>query len=60
MFTFEIFLAAVRHLMTAAGVYAVAGGFTDEQSFQVFTGEVLGVMGFGWSIWRKYARKARG
>ena len=57
--TFEVFLAALRHLMTAAGVYAVAGGWADDAAWQTFAGEIVGVVGFGWSVWRKYARVNR-
>lgn len=54
--TLELFLAALRHAMTAAGVYAVAGGWATEEAWLTFTAEFVGVVGFAWSAWRKYAR----
>ena len=55
--TLELFLAALRHLMTAGGVYAVSGGWATEEAWVTFTAEIVGVVGFGWSAWRKYARE---
>ncbi len=57
--TLELFLAALRHALTAAGVYVVAGGWADEATWIQFTAEVGGVIGFGWSVWRKYDRQQR-
>ena len=57
--TLELFLAALRHSMTALGVYAVAGGWTDTPGWETFTAEFVGVVGFGWSAWRKFARQQR-
>ncbi len=59
--TKEIFLAALRHLMTGLGVFAVAGGYAEDAAqWQVFVSEAIGVVGFGWSAYRKWARDQRG
>ena len=55
--TLELFLAALRHAMTASGVYVVAGGWATETSWETVTGAALTLVGFGWSAWRKYARE---
>lgn len=55
----ELFLAALRHSMTAAGVYVTAGGYADAAGWEQFTAAVIGVVGFGWSAWRKYSRQQR-
>jgi len=60
MLSMEIVLGAVRHLMTALGVFVVAGGWAEADGYQTFAAEFLGVLGFAWSVWRKVARKARG
>ncbi len=53
----EIFLAALRHIMTGLGVFAVAGGYAEDTAqWQVFVSEAIGVVGFGWSAYRKWAR----
>ena len=58
--TFEIFSAALRHLMTSAGVFVVAGGWAVDTQWDEFSLAVVSVAGFAWSIWRKFARKKRG
>lgn len=60
MLTKELVLATVRHAMTGLGVWAVAGGYAeDTASWQVFTSEVIGVLGFAWSAFRKWKRDQR-
>lgn len=55
--TLELFLAALRHAMTAGGVYAVSSGWATEESWTTLAGAVITIVGFGWSAWRKYARE---
>ncbi len=57
--TLEIFLASLRHMLTALGVYVTASGVTDAEGWTQLTGAVLVVVGFAWSVWRKYARQVR-
>ena len=57
--TLELFLASLRHSLTALGVYVTAAGVTDAEGWTQLTGAVLVVVGFGWSAWRKFARRAR-
>jgi len=54
--TIELILAALRHTLTAAGVYVVAGGYATEEIWTVVIGAVLTLVGYGWSAWRKYDR----
>ena len=55
--TLELFLAALRHALTAGGVYVVSTGYATETSWETLTGSVLVIVGFGWSAWRKYERE---
>ena len=57
--TLELFLAALRHALTAGGVYVTAGGYADADGWSQFVGAVLVIVGFAWSSWRKYARNVR-
>ncbi len=57
--TLELFLASLRHALTAAGVYVTAAGVTDADGWSQFTGAVLVIVGFGWSAWRKWNRQQR-
>lgn len=61
MMTKEILLGAIRHAMTGLGLFAVAGGYAEDAAqWQVFVSEFVGVLGFGWSAYRKWAREQRG
>ena len=55
----EIVLAAIRHLMTSAGVFAVAGGWSEQTQWDEFSLALVAVIGFGWSVWRKLSRAQR-
>ena len=55
--TLELILAALRHAMTAGGVFAVSNGWATDGSWETFTGAVLVVVGFFWSAYRKWARQ---
>ncbi len=57
--TLEIFLAALRHAMTSAGVFVVAGGWAADTQWDEFSLAVVSVAGFAWSVYRKVARKQR-
>jgi ABC-type nickel/cobalt efflux system permease component RcnA len=57
--TLEIFLASLRHGLTALGVYVTAWGVTDVEGWTAVSGAIITIVGFGWSVWRKYDRKAR-
>lgn len=60
MLTKEVILGAVRHLMTGLGVFAIAGGYAeDTEKWTVFASEFVGVLGFMWSVMRKYQRQQR-
>lgn len=57
----EIFLGALRHAMTGLGLFAVAGGYADDAAqWQVFVSEFVGILGFGWSAYRKWSRDQKG
>ncbi len=55
----EVFLAALRHLMTSAGVFVVAGGWAVDTQWDEFSLAIVSVAGFSWSVWRKYVRQQR-
>ena len=55
----EAVLAAVRHLLTAGGGLLVAQGVTEAAAMETAIGAVMTLVGFGWSLWRKYAREKR-
>jgi len=55
--TIELILAALRHALTAAGVYVVAGGWATEEVWTVVIGAILTLVGYGWSAFRKYQRE---
>ncbi len=59
--TKEILLAALRHMMTGLGLFAVSGGYAEDSAqWQVFVSEFVGVLGFAWSAYRKWARDQKG
>ena len=55
--TLELTLAALRHGLTAGGVYVIQTGYASEATWEKLTGAVLVIVGFAWSAWRKYARE---
>lgn len=55
----EIFLAALRHSMTSMGVFVVHGGWAEQSNWDEVSLAVVTMVGFGWSIWRKYHRTQR-
>ena len=57
--TIELILAAMRHALTAGGVFVVSSGLATETGWEAVTGAVLVLVGFAWSAWRKYARQPR-
>ena len=53
----ETFLALLRHAMTAGGTYLTAAGLTTSGEIEIVAGAVITVVGFGWSIYRKWDRQ---
>lgn len=45
---------AIRHTLTFAGGIAVTYGWTDEVAIEAVIGAVLTLVGFAWSIYRKW------
>ena len=56
--TLEVFLAALRHLMTSAGVFVVAGGWAEASVWDEVSLAVVALLGFAWSVVRKLKRRA--
>jgi len=55
----EAILALIRHGLTVAGGALVTSGMSTESEITTVAGAVVGVIGFAWSLWRKYENKAR-
>ncbi len=56
----EIFLAAIRHAMTSAGVFVVAGGWAEQTQWDEVSLAIVSIVGFAWSVIRKVTRAQRG
>lgn len=59
MFPFEVFLAGIRHLMTSAGVFVISGGWAEQSQWDEVSLAIISIIGFGWSVSRKWARSKR-
>ena len=53
----ETFLALLRHAMTAGGTYLTGAGLATTEAVDIAAGAVITVIGFGWSIYRKWERQ---
>jgi hypothetical protein len=49
----EQFQAIVRHLLGAAGAFALAGGLADESMVAQASGALATLAAVGWSLWEK-------
>ena len=47
-------LSLIRHLLTAAGAYAVGKGIFSEQLALEIVSGLVAVIGGGWGIWDEY------
>lgn len=54
----EAVLALVRHGLTTGGALLVSAGLSTDADIQTVAGAIVIVIGFGWSLWRKYERTA--
>lgn len=57
--TAESILALIRHGLTTAGGALVASGMATTNEIATISGSIVAVLGFGWSLWRKYEDKPR-
>lgn len=57
--TKEGILALIRHGLTAFGGLLVNSGLTTAENMEVAAGAFVIVLGFGWSLWRKWSRKKK-
>ena len=57
--TIESILALIRHGLTTAGGVLVTAGLSSSDEITSMAGAAVGLMGFGWSIYRKVADKPR-
>lgn len=55
----DVVLAAIRHAMTTVGVFVISAGFADADTWTGVSGAVIVIVGFGWSVLRKYQRQQR-
>ena len=55
-FGIEVLKGAVRHALTAFGLVAVNAGYASEDEVQAAVGALVTLVGFGWSVYRKWAR----
>lgn len=51
--TTQIIVGVVRHILTLAGGWLVAKGYTDDATAQQITGYIVAIIGFAWSIVEK-------
>jgi len=56
---FETAMALLRHALTAGGGILVTAGLTTADGVDIAAGSVVALIGFGWSVWRKYSRQVR-
>ncbi len=57
--TQEAILSLIRHGLTTFGGALVTGGFATESEIGSVAGAVVLIIGFGWSLARKFANKPR-
>lgn len=55
-FLFEVVKGGVRHGLTAAGLVLVNGGLATQDEVNVAVGAVMTLVGFGFSVYRKWRR----
>ena len=57
--TIEAILALLRHGLTTGGGILVANDYATNDEITSAAGWIVGLLGFGWSLWRKYANRPR-
>ena len=57
--TVETILSLLRHGLTTVGGVLVAQDLATNDEITSAAGWVVGLLGFGWSLWRKYNNKPR-
>ena len=55
----EALLALLRHGLTTFGGVLVTGGMATSDEVATAAGWIVGLLGMGWSLWRKHNNKAR-
>ncbi len=55
--TKETILALIRHGLTAFGGLLVSSGLAAEGDIETVAGAAVVIIGFSWSLWRKWDRK---
>lgn len=57
--TKETILAFIRHGLTVFGGLLVNSGMATAENIEIVAGALVVVLGFGWSLWRKWDRKKK-
>jgi hypothetical protein len=53
MFTSDVVMGFVRHLLTLGAGYLITKGYFDDATSTQLIGAVMTLLGFGWSFWAK-------